>query len=530
MSTSNADGARMPLSQRATMLAALRPRPAGWPRGVLRTWRRIPRAGRACALIAFANVAIWSVIIPPFMVPDEVTHFGYAQYLAETGKAPPQAPLPAGQFSPQEDVALTFTGFYTVIGHQGDQLNRGIYTQPEQKILRHAISAQKGAVGQGGVSTATNQPPLYYALEAVPYWLSPSNNILTRLVFMRLLSALLAAGTVLAIFLFLRELLPGTPWSWTVGALMVAFQPTFAFIGAGVNNDNLLYLASAMTFLALARAWRRGLTMRRAAIIGGVLAIGMLSKLTFLALVPGAGIALLLLVRRDLPGAGQRAYSKLTTAIAVAAAPVAVYALLNVTVWHRGSPLAGGLTSVTSGSGPVSAGTGWHAYADYAWELFLPRLPFMNHVYFRGGYPLWTLWLNGSIGHFGWLDYVFPSWVYADMRWVVYVLAGLAVIATWRLRHRIRPLLGLFASFGAITVGLLAVIGYLSAQAFASGASFFPQARYLFPLLPLYALGIVLATKALPRRWAVVLGALLVALAFAHNLFAETLTISRYYG
>jgi hypothetical protein len=159
----------------------------------------------------------------------------------------------------------------------------------------------------------------------------------------------------------------------------------------------------------------------------------------------------------------------------------------------------------------------------------------MNHVYFRAGapisgYPLWTLWLNGSIGHFGWLDYVFPGWVYADMRWVVYVLAGLAVIATWRLRHRIRPLVGLFASFGAMTVGLLAVIGYLSAQNFATGQSFFPQARYLFPLLALYALGIVLATKALPRRWAPVLGALLVALAFAHNLFAETLTISRYYG
>ena len=58
----------------------------------------------------------------------------------------------------------------------------------------------------------------------------------------------------------------------------------------------------------------------------------------------------------------------------------------------------------------------------------------------------------------------------------------------------------------------------------------FPQARYLFPLLALYALAIVLATKALPRRWAPVLGALLVALALAHNLFAQTLTISRYYG
>ena len=43
-------------------------------------------------------------------------------------------------------------------------------------------------------------------------------------------------------------------------------------------------------------------------------------------------------------------------------------------------------------------------------------------------------------------------------------------------------------------------------------------------------IGTVLVTKALPRRWGPVLGALLVALALAHNLFAQTLTISRYYG
>src|ERR1700724_308551 len=69
------------------------------PGSCLRAWRRIPRAGRACALIAFVNVAIWSVIVPPFMVPDEITNFGYAQYLAETGSAPPQTPG-AVQFSP----------------------------------------------------------------------------------------------------------------------------------------------------------------------------------------------------------------------------------------------------------------------------------------------------------------------------------------------------------------------------------------------------------------------------------------------
>jgi hypothetical protein len=58
----------------------------------------------------------------------------------------------------------------------------------------------------------------------------------------------------------------------------------------------------------------------------------------------------------------------------------------------------------------------------------------------------------------------------------------------------------------------------------------FEQARYLFPLLPLYALFVVLAARGAGRRWAPLLGAGLVLLAMLHGLFGETLTISRYYG
>jgi 4-amino-4-deoxy-L-arabinose transferase-like glycosyltransferase len=500
----------------------------------LRVWRRIPRAGRACFVIAFVNVAIWSVVIPPFMVPDETTHFAYAQYLAETAQPPPQAPCPANytfncEYSAQEWVALQALEFGPVYGSPLG-MNRGILTTVDQRTLRIDLAANDRPLGVGGTSVASNQPPLYYALEAIPYWLSPSNDILTRLVFMRLLSALMAAGTVLAVFMFLRELLPRTPWAWTVGALMVAFQPMFDFIGAGVNSDNLLYLASALTFFTIARAWQRGLTTRRSAAIGGALAIGVLAKLTFLALIPGAGLALLLLAWRVRPAGTQRALRMLAVGVAVAAAPVALYLVLNVTVWSRGGALAGGLSSVTAAAGSGATTITWHEIFDYTWQLYLPHLGFMNHNYFPGIYPLWQIWLDGSIGHFGWLNYVFPLWVYHDFQTLVYVLAALGAIGLWRCRAAIRPLLGLFASYGVMALGLLAIIGYIGARDLATSSNLFPQARYLFPLLAFYALAIVLAAKALPRRWAPVLGGLLVVLAMAHGLFAETLTISRYYG
>ncbi len=485
---------------------------------------RVPRAGRVCFALAFVNAAIWGVIVPPFQVPDEISHFGYAQYLAETGKPPPQGS--GAQYSPEEQTTLEHLFFFSVIGRP--QM-RGILTPDEDSGLREALAAHQSPLGEGGASSVTNQPPLYYALEAVPYWLSPSHNILTRLVFMRLLSALMAAGTVLAAFMFLRELLPRSPWTWTVGALAVAFQPTFDFIAAGVQGDNLLFLSSALTFWLLLRTYKRGLTARRAVGIGLVVALGTLSKLTFIALLPGIALTLALLGWRALPEGRARALRNVAIAVAVVAVPVALYALLNVVAWHRGSPTAGGVAGATNSSLPGGKVVTFNETIDYIWELYLPRLWFMHHAYFTE-YPLWNLWLDGSIGHFGWLDYTFPKWVYTDGQYLLYGLLALALVGLVRLRAGIRAVLPIFVCFGVIALGLLGAIGYAGIRFRLSTGYPFEQARYLFPLLVLYAVFIVLVARAGGRRWGPALGAALVLLAMAHGLFAETLTISRYYG
>ncbi len=485
---------------------------------------RIPRAGRVCFLIAFVNAAIWGVIVPPFQVPDEIGHFGYAQYLAETGKAPPQGP--GAQYSPEEQQTLDGLDFFSVIGRAGQ---RGILTPAEDHALRAILAGHPSPLGEGGASSATNQPPLYYALEAIPYWLSPSHDILTRLALMRLLSALIAACTVLAVFLFLRELLPGTPWAWTVGALMVAFQPTFDFIAAGVHGDNLLFLTSTLTFLLLLRAYRRGLTTPRAAAIGAIVAAGLLTKLTFIALLPGIALALALLGWRARPEGWGRALRMGALTVAVAAVPVVLYALLNIVAWRRGGLTAGGLAGATNSALPGGGAVTLRETLDYTWELYLPKLWFMNHNFF-GEDPIWVTWLDGSIGHFGWLDYTFPAWVYNDGQDILYGLAALALVGLMRLRAGITPMLPIFACFGVMALGLLGAIGYAGIRYQLSTGYPFAQARYLFPLVVFYALFIVLAARALPRRWAPLLGALLVVLAMTHGLFAETLTISRYYG
>jgi 4-amino-4-deoxy-L-arabinose transferase-like glycosyltransferase len=498
--------------------------PARAARALATTVRRVPRAGRACFVIALVNATVWGVVVPPFQVPDEIAHFAYAQYVAEKGKPPPQGAGAA--YSPQEQAALDNLFFFTVIGRP--QV-RGVLTTPEDQALRSALAAGPSPVGEGGASPVTNQPPLYYALEAVPYWLSPSHDIFSRLAFMRLLSALLAACTVLAIFLFLRELLPRSPWMWTVGALAAAFQPTFDFIASGVQGDNLLFLASALTFALLLRAYRRGFTTRRAAAIGAVVAVGVLAKLTFIALLPGIALALALLAWRTLPKGRLVALRRLGVAVAVAATPVLLYVLANAFVWHRGGATTGGVAGATTSALPGGGAVTLRETIDYTWELYLPHLWFMNHVYFTE-YPLWATWFDGSIGHFGWLDYTFPKWVYTDARYLFYGLAALGVAGLVQLRAGIRPLLPIFACFAVMALGLLGAIGYAGIRYRLTSGYQFEQARYLYPLLVFYALFIALAARGAGRRWGPALGGALVILAMAHGLFAETLTISRYYG
>ena len=126
--------------------------------------RRVPSAGRWCFAVAFLNVLIWTFVIPPFQVPDEISHFGYTQYLAEVGRPPPQGPV--GQYSPQEQNMLDALSFVAVVGHPAQ---RGIMNSVEEAGLREELAAKANPVGEGGSSSATDEPPLYYALEAVPY-------------------------------------------------------------------------------------------------------------------------------------------------------------------------------------------------------------------------------------------------------------------------------------------------------------------------------------------------------------------------
>jgi hypothetical protein len=146
------------------------------------------------------------------------------------------------------------------------------------------------------------------------------------------------------------------------------------------------------------------------------------------------------------------------------------------------------------------------------------------------GYPLRDVWFDGFIGKFGWVDYGFPGWVY-DVAIPIFLgivaLAAREVVRRWQTVRTIWDELATYLLLAVGTVVLPNLNGYIARF---SGPSGFEQARYLLPLLPLYAAIIALAVRGAGRRHSVFAGIVLVSLAIAQSAVAMLLTMTRYYG
>jgi 4-amino-4-deoxy-L-arabinose transferase-like glycosyltransferase len=478
-----------------------------------RSLRRVPAACAACAAIAFANAAVWAVVTPPFQVPDETSHLGYVQYLAETGK------LPSGEAHNSGEQAAAIERIpFSIEGRPS------WFPSDRRRLFRALDKPGLGRSTPGEAAVASNYPPLYYALEAVPYRVAYGANLLNRLFFMRLLSALIAGLTVAFTFLFLRELLPDSPWAWTVGALAVAFQPLFGFLGGGVTPDNLLFAASAALIWLLARAFRVGLTPRLGAAIGLAALVGVLTKQAMFGLLPGAALGVVLMAWRAPPERRREALLGLVSAGLVLFIPYAVWLAVSYSVFDRGQ------TSVSAGftSAEATRNTSLKGQIFYLWQVIFPPLPGMNDQLPYN--VLWKVYVQGFIGRFGWFLFEFPQWVYWLGLGLLLSIVGLAGAALARGRAALRSRWAEALTYAAIAVGLFLFVEVAAYRFQSSNNQFFEQARYLLPLLPFYAALVALAARGVGRRWGPAAGAFMVVLFMGHSLFAMFLSISRWYA
>jgi Predicted membrane protein (DUF2142) len=485
-------------------------------RGALRArLRGIPRAAWICALIAIVNAVSWSVISPPFQLPDEPSHFAYVQHIAETGHLPSSN---GNTFPPAEQAALAYLLYSQV---RFSQENHTIRTAQEQRQLEAALALPLARDQPGDASVAASEPPLYYTLETIPYLLGSSGTLLDSLALMRLFSALFGGLTALFAFLFLREVLPGARWAWTVGGLGVALAPMLAIMSGAVNPDAMLFAVSTALFYCFARAFRRGLSRRLAIAIGALIAIGCLTKLIFLGLVPGALLGLLALSVREARVAGRAAYRSLALALALVAVPACAYVLRNALSDHITQHVLSSGLSFSGGHHRSLLG----AFV-YIWQLYLPRLPGMQPTFH--GISGDQIWFEQLVGKYGWLDTTFPAWVVK----VALIPVGIVTVLFLRGlafgRRALRARCLELAVYAVMGLGVLLVIG---ADEYVNRIpNQYLQLRYLMPMIALFGVTLALAARGAGRRWGPIAGVFIVLLVLAHDLVSQLLVIARYYG
>lgn len=512
MSTTRRKGKRRPQPARTSARESL----------LLRSRRglaRIPRAAWVCALLALLNAVCWSLITPPFLALDEPDHFAYVQQLAETGRLPSSS---SSEYSREEQLVLEDLQHASVrfrpAGHP-------IFSLAQQEKLESDLAQPLSRVGPGGAGVASSEPPLYYALATIPYAIGAGGSILDQLELMRLLSALLAGVTALFVFLFLREALPKLSWAWTVGGLGIALGPLLGFASSTVNPDSLLFAISAAVFYCLARAFRRGLTQRSAIVLGLLTAAGLVTKLNFAGMAPGVAVGLTLLARREAKSSGASAYYRLLApALAIALSPGVLYGLVNLLSNHRTFGIvSGGATGLTAARHSISGAL------SYIWQFYLPRLPWM-HNDFNGIFTTRQIWFRNVIGLYGWGDTAFPNWVYDFALIPFAAIVALCVRSLVLSREALRARVAELATYALMSAGLLLLIGASGYLSFPNSAAEFTDARYLLPLAVLWAAILALAARGAGRRWAPVVGVLLVVLVMSHDIFSQLQVIARYYG
>jgi len=300
----------------------------------------------------------------------------------------------------------------------------------------------------------------------------------------------------------------------------VALTPLFGFMSGVVNPDSMLFAVAAALFYCLARGFRRGLTPALAVALGAVTAVGSLTKLSFIGLVPGAFLGLLLLSARLARDSRRAAWRCFAIACLIAAGPGILYALHNALVGHA---VLGAVSSTIAGT-HLSL-----RELSYVWQLYLPPLPGMTR-YFPGLLTTRTLWFDGFIGRYGWLDTTFPSWVYDAALLPAAAIAALCLRTLVRRRRALHRRLGEIAVYALMMIGELALVAAASYRGFPALEAEFAEARYLLPMLPLLAAVLVLAARGAGRRWGPVVGAAIVGLFLAADIFSELLSVSRFYG
>lgn len=291
---------------------------------------------------------LYSVTTPAFEAYDEAWHYPYIKYLADGHGLPVQ---PGTGDYPWHQEGSQPPLYYAL----GAALTFWIDTGPPQRIYQrnpHATAGDPAAMDNKNMI-------IHGPEEGFPY-----RGVYLAVHLIRLLTVLMGAAMVVFVYLTAWELRPDQALAAAAAAL-VAFNPTFLFVSASVNNDNLINVLAAIILWMSLRLLKGA--RPRPVIFGLLLGGAALAKLSGLWLLPLVAIAGVYRGWKD--QAWLRWGEKLVMTLVVAALIAGWWYLRNW--WLYGDPTGLNLMlSIAGGrSDPPNLAEGEGVFISY-WGLF----------------------------------------------------------------------------------------------------------------------------------------------------------------
>jgi 4-amino-4-deoxy-L-arabinose transferase-like glycosyltransferase len=420
--------------------------------------------------------AIYSLVVPLFEAPDEIWHFNFIRVVAKERTLPVQ---------PREgkDMWLREVGQPPLYHLLGAAIAVPLDTSDFPDYVRFNVAHP--AVTAGSESKATNVF-IHTPHEAFPY-----RGSVLAVHLLRFYTLLWGAATVVGTYAVAREVAPGRPSLALAAAAVTALNPHFIFISSVINNDAAIACLGTWTLWAavrLAKGTReesQGSRLIHSGILGLLLGLSLLSKVSALALLPLTALALTLAWWRK---PNWRATLLDGAMIYGLAALVAGWWFVRN--WRLyGDPLGWSVWLIDIGVQRISLAELIRQFGHVATSYVSP---------YDGLYPAWLFWTLGLL------------LTVAIVGWVRLILAP-------RLREALDTY-GLLLAGAWIILLFASLVRYMTTTPSAEG-------RLLYPGIAAISTLLVLGWDAvLPRRWARpvswVLGAGLFALCLATPFFA----------
>jgi len=408
-------------------------------RAVLLTW------------LAFLAFGFYFALVTPLGEGfDEPWHFGYVQYVAQTGH------IPLGRSTRLSEELVTFLekhpvswwlngAFPSLLAHEEYWAQERPVEDAILKNLRFSGKYHESSV-EVAEQYERHQPPLYYVFAARVFVLaSRFLPLVDTFLALRLFSVLLASTMVPAAFTLARIVLKDPAWTNGVGALVVLFPGLYPGV-VRVANDALAVPLACWTFVMLSLfVEHRKLTYLYG--LCALLAAGLWTKAFFLPILAAVLLVLTLFAhaRAVVVAAGA----------ALAGAPWYVYNLV-----HSGAFT--GLPETVSSQSSIASSFGALRHLDW---VNLINVAATSHI-----------WIGN------WSLLAIRSWMH-KLILIVFLLGVLGILAHPR-KAMNRTAIVLSIVYAVFVFGLV----YYATQVFQYGGISVSQGWYLTSVIPIEAI------------------------------------------